>query len=445
MEEVRVGLFGLGTVGTGVVRLLERNREIISRRLGAALVLRRIVDTDLTRDRELTLPAGMLTDRAEAVLDDPDVGVVVELIGGTGAARDVVLRALDAGKHVVTANKALLALHGEELFARARERGLKIAFEASVGGGIPVLRALREGLAANRIRSIYGIVNGTANYILTQMTRGGRDFETVLAEARARGYAEADPTYDVEGIDSAHKAAIMASLAFGTPVPLEEVYTEGISGIRPLDIEYAAGFGYKIKLLAITKEDRGEVEVRVHPTMIPERTLLARVDGVLNAIYVHGDAVGPTLYYGRGAGALPTASAVVGDLIEVARDLLHGGAARVPPQGFQAEARRRLRIRPMEDVRSRYFLRFTTADRPGVLSHISGILADHGISIASVIQKGRRADGPVPIVMMTHEARERDVTAALERIDALDVVASATVRIRVEEGDSAGAEDGEAG
>ncbi len=433
MKKIPVGLFGLGTIGTGVVQVLDENREIIARRLGAELFLKKIVDLDIETDRGIALDREILSTKGEEILKDPEIPVVIELIGGTGAAKKMVEAALSAGKHVVTANKALMAIHGEELCKTARRHGVKICFEASVGGGIPIIRTLKEGLPANRIESIYGIVNGTANYILTKMTGEGEAFDNVLKEAMAHGYAEADPTYDVEGIDSAHKLAILASLAFGTPIPFDQVYTEGISRITPLDIEYARSFGYKIKLLGITKASDDSIEARVHPTMIPERTLLAQVDGVLNAIYVNGNAVGPTLYYGKGAGALPTASAVVGDLVEIARDLLHGGTERVPLGSFPEENRQPLVVRAMDDVRTRYFLRFATADRPGVLSKISGILSDFGISISSVIQKGRKTDGPVPIVMVTHMARERDVKDALDRIDALEMTADQTVLIRIED------------
>ncbi|MDX1763752.1 MAG: homoserine dehydrogenase [bacterium] len=433
MIKIAAGLFGLGTIGAGVVKVLRQNREIIARRLGAEIELKTIVDLDIASDRGVDLDGINLSRDKADILKDPEIQIVIELIGGTTAARDIVKEALAVGKHVVTANKALLAVCGEELYGMAGDQEVKIGFEASVGGGIPIIRNIREGFGANRIESIYGIVNGTANYILTQMTDGGAGFEAVLKEAMAKGYAEADPTYDVEGIDSAHKLAILASLAFGTPIPLDAVYTEGISEISPTDIDYARSFGYRIKLLGITKQLNGEVEVRVHPTMIPDSTLLAQVDGVLNAIYVNGDAVGPTLSYGRGAGDLPTASAVIGDLMEICRDILYGGARRVSPCAYPLENRETLPIRQMDDVVSKYFLRFTTVDQPGVLSTIAGILARHGISIASVIQKGRKPEGPVPIVMMTHVARERNVKMALTEIDGLPEVCARTVQIRVED------------
>ncbi len=433
MKTIEAGLFGFGTIGTGVVRVLRENEEMIRRRLGATIRIRKIVDLDIETDRGVPIDPGVLSTHADEILGDPAISIVIELVGGTTASRKIVSEALAAGKHVVTANKALLAVHGEELYALAARKGVGIGFEASVGGGIPILRCIREGLAANQIESIYGIVNGTANYILTRMTEEGMDFDSVLREAMARGYAEADPTYDIEGIDSAHKLAVLANLAFGTPIPFDRIYIEGISGITPLDIEYARQFGYKIKLFGITKLVNGEVEARVHPTMIPESDLLAQVDGVLNAVYVEGNAVGPTLYYGKGAGDLPTASAVIGDLIEIGREILHGGTSQVPPLSFLPENRRTIPLREMDNVHSRYFLRFTTVDRPGVLSRLSGILAEHTISIASMIQTARTPDSPVPIVMITHRAREKDVKEALVEIDRLDLVAAKTALIRIED------------
>jgi homoserine dehydrogenase len=433
MHQIPIGIFGLGTIGTGVMRVLENNGALIRRRLGAEIAVRKIVDLDITTDRGVSIAPGLLSTRADDILKDPEIQIVVELIGGTGASRDVVRQALTAGKHVVTANKALLAEHGEELYTLAQQHRRRIAFEASVGGGIPIVQAIREGLAANRIESIYGIVNGTANYILTQMTDAGAPFESVLKEAMAHGYAEADPSYDIEGIDSAHKLAVLASLAFGTPVALDQVYTEGISRITPVDIDYARNFGYKIKLLGITKLVNGEVEARVHPTMISEKSLLAQVDGVLNAIYVNGDAVGPSLYYGKGAGAMPTASAVISDLIDISRDILHGVLGRVPPAAYLQGSREPIPVRNMDNVRCRYFLRFATVDEPGVLSRIAGVLAQHQISIASVIQKGRRADGPVPIVMITHRAEERNVKNSLQETDSLEITRDKTVLIRIED------------
>jgi homoserine dehydrogenase len=429
---VKIGIIGFGTVATGAVRILQGHAETIRRRLGASIDLVRVADLDTTRDRGVKLPKGVLTADARQVLDDPEIEVVVELIGGYNPAREYILEAIGKGKHVVTANKALLAVHGEEIFRAAEERGVTLGFEGSVGGGIPIIRSIKEGLAADELIGIYGIVNGTSNYILTRMSEEGKPFAEVLAEAKQLGYAEADPTLDVEGIDSAHKLGILAALAFGTPVPFKEIYTEGISRITPLDITFAHDFGYTVKLLAIAKANGEEIEVRVHPTMIPKGYLLARVGGVFNAIYLVGKGVGETLFYGRGAGSLPTGSAVVGDLIEIGRGILAGVSRRLPPMSYQASARSTLRIRPMEELSSLYYLRFMAEDRPGVLSKIAGVLGESRISISSVLQKGRKEVGTVPVVMMTHTARERDVRQALTKIDKMPYVSEPTVFIRVE-------------
>jgi len=434
-KRISIGLIGLGTVGGGVVRLLRENAEVIERRLGVPVVLKKAADLDASRAKALKLGKGIYTTDAKEVINDPDVDVVVELIGGYEPAKKFILEALRHGKPVVTANKALLAMHGEELYRAAHMAGTSIGFEASVGGGIPIIGALKQGLAANDIQSIYGIINGTSNYILTKMTDEGRGFAEVLKEAQSLGYAEADPTFDVEGIDPAHKLAVLANLAFGTPVEFSHIYTEGISGILPEDIEHARELGYKIKLLAITKVVNGEIEARVHPTMLPEDYLIAKVDGVFNAIYVVGDALGPAMFYGRGAGDMPTASAVVSDVMDIARDILSGSGGRVPVLGFKDDGRRAIKIRPIGKVRCRYYLRFTALDRPGVLSKISGVLGKHDISISSVIQKGREAGGAVPIVMMTHEAVERNLRKALDKLDRMDVIAGKTVVIRVEGGE----------
>ena len=435
-SSIGVGLIGFGTVGSGVVKLLRQNADLLRRRLGVPIELIKVADLDVTRDRGVSLPAGVLTTSADEVLAHPAIDVVIELIGGIEPARRYLLTAMARGKHVVTANKALLASAGEELFAAAAAHGVDFEFEGSVGGGIPIIRALKEGLSANRIESIYGIINGTSNFILTKMTDERKPFAEVLAEAQRAGYAEADPTSDVEGVDSANKLAILVALAFGTPVNLKEIYTEGISAIAPVDIEFAREFGYRIKLLAIAKAQQGAIEARVHPTMIPEDYLLAQVGGVFNAIYVVGDYVGQGLFYGRGAGDQPTASAVVSDVIEIGRDLLKGVAGRVPPAAYPAEERRHLRLIAMDEITSLYYLRFAALDHPGVLSTISGVLGTYNISISSVIQKGRKAGGPVPVVMMTHRARERDVRRALAEIDGLSAVLDKTVLIRVEgEGD----------
>lgn len=434
---IKVGLIGLGTVGTGVVKLIQANQDLIRRRLGCRLELVRIVDKDIKRDRGVSLPKGVLTTKVQDLIADPEIEIVVELIGGHDPAKKFILSAFAHHKHVVTANKALLAVHGEEIFEAAERAGCDLGFEGSVGGGIPIIRAVKEGLAANKILSIYGIINGTSNYILTQMTDERRPFKEVLAEAQKRGYAEADPSFDVEGIDSAHKLAILVTLSFGTPVTFKEIYAEGITQITPLDIEYARELGYQIKLLAIAKWNKkndinAEIEARVHPTMIPEDYLIATVRGVYNAIYLMGDGVGETLFYGKGAGAMPTASAVVSDLIEIGRNILTGSSGRVPVAAFQKKDRRPIRLRPMDEIQSLYYLRFMAEDRPGVLSKISGILGKHNISISQVLQKGRKQVGHVPVVMMTHQAVEQDVRSALAEIDETSFVSGKTVLIRVE-------------
>lgn len=440
-DRIAVGLIGFGTVGTGVAKVLTANAGPIRRRLGVPLDLVKVADLDLTADRGITLPPGVLTANVREVIDDPGIDIVIELIGGYDPAKRFLLDAMAKGKHVVTANKALLAVHGEELYQAASRAGVDIGFEASVCGGIPILRALTEGLAANRVQSLYGIVNGTSNFILTRMTEAGRPFEEVLAEAQQAGYAEADPTFDVAGVDAAHKLAILVNLAFGTPVNFKDVFVEGITGIAPMDIAYATEFGYTIKLLAIAKVQGGgqtdqeapaEIEARVHPTMIPNDSPLARVGGVYNAIQVTGDAVGDIMLYGRGAGSLPTASAVVSDVVDIARNVLSGATRRVPSCGFQADQRRPLRIRPIEDVTGLYYLRFMVLDRPGVLSQLSGALGKHDISISSVLQRGRKVGQTVPVVMMTHTAIERNVQAALREINAMPFVSAPTTLVRVE-------------
>jgi homoserine dehydrogenase len=430
---VGVGMIGFGTVGTGVATILSRNAALIRRRVGVPVELVRVADLDVARDRGVALAPGVLTNDAKALLEDPAVDVVLELIGGYEPAKRFILDAIARKKSVVTANKALLAVHGEELFEAAARNRVDLRFEASVGGGIPVIRALTEGLAANSMLSMYGIINGTSNYILSRMTREGQSFQSVLAEAQRAGYAEADPSFDVAGIDSAHKLAIMVTLAYGTPVNVKDLYTEGITGLTPLDIEYARAFGYTIKLLGIAKfQPNGEIEARVHPTMIPSASPVAQVDGVYNAIHLVGDAVGDIVLYGQGAGSLPTGSAVVGDVIEIARNVLAGSTGRVPPASFQADHRRPLRLRPIEEIASLYYLRFMVSDRPGVLSQISGVLGTHGISISSVIQKGREEGQTVPVVIMTHVASERDVQAALREINRMPFIAEPTTLVRVE-------------
>jgi homoserine dehydrogenase len=433
VNDVRIGLLGLGTVGAGVVKILQTQREMLQERAGARLSLAAIADTDLTRPREgLDIGALPMVGDAARVLEDPAIHVVVELVGGLEPARTFILRALAAGKHVVTANKALLAHHGAELYEEARRRGVALAFEAAVAGGIPLIRAVKDGLVANRVLSLAGIVNGTCNYILSKMTDEGLDFSLVLKEAQAHGYAEADPTLDIEGMDSAHKLQILVALAFRTFIDLKHIHTEGITRVTAQDIDYARELGYRIKLLAIAKAAEQGVEVRVHPTMIPAASPLAAVAGVFNAIFLTGDAVGDLMFYGRGAGQMPTASAVWSDVLEIARRVAHGIpslALELPSVGPQPPA-----LMPMDAIRCCYYLRVMMQDRPGALSRVTGILGDNDISIANVIQKGRGTREAVPVVMLTHEARERDMRAALAAIDALPDVATPTTMIRVEGG-----------
>ena len=431
MKDVRIGLLGLGTVGAGVVKILQTRREMLEERAGGRLTLAAIADADLTRPREgLDLGALPMVNDAARILDDPTVHVVIELVGGLEPARTFILKALAAGKHVVTANKALLAHHGAELYEAARRRGVSLGFEAAVAGGIPLIRAVKDGLPANRILSTFGIVNGTCNYILSKMTDEGRDFGEVLKEAQAHGYAEADPTLDIEGLDSAHKLQILATLAFRTAVDLKDIYTEGITAISQQDVVNAGELGYRIKLLAIAKASEGALEVRVHPTMIPASSPLAAVSGVFNAVFMTGDNVGNLMFYGRGAGQLPTASAVWSDALEIARREAHGIPAL--ESDLPSLARHSLPLRPVDEIRSAYYLRVMALDRPGVLAQVAGILGQNDISLVSVLQKERARTEAVPVVMMTHEARERDMRAALAAIDKLPVVASRSTMIRVE-------------
>ncbi len=427
---VSVGIIGFGTVGTGVARILLKKHKELERRIGFPLMLSRIADLDTKKDRGIKLPKNILIKDSETVLNDPEIDIVVELIGGIHPAKELILRAIKKGKHVVTANKALLATEGQEIFKAAKKNRVGVGFEAAVAGGIPIIKIVRESLVGNRIQEIYGIINGTSNYILTKMTEEGVDFSNALKEAKALGYAEADPTLDVEGIDPAHKLAILASLSFGVPFSFKKIYTEGITGITPLDIQFASEFGYKIKLLAIAKQADREVEVRVHPTMLPDDYLISSVNGVFNAVYIEGDAIGQALYYGRGAGEMPTGSAVVSDIVDIARDIKSGAAGRI--QGLGMPERTDLRIKKMEDVYTCYYFRFSAIDKPGVLSRISGILGSHNISIKSMIQKGRKKEKTVPVVMMTHRAKEKDVVQALKEINKLPVVSGKTVYLRVE-------------
>lgn len=431
-SRIGVGIVGFGTVGTGVATILLRNAALIRRRVGIPIELVRIADLDIVRDRGLALSPGLLTTDLKAVLTDPDIDIVIELIGGYDTAKRVIMEAIAAGKHVVTANKALLALHGEEIFDAATRKGVDMGFEASVGGGIPVIRALTEGLAGNTIESIYGIINGTSNYILSKMTHEGQGFQEVLQDAQHAGYAEADPTFDVAGIDSAHKLAVLVNLAYGTPVNFKDIYTEGITGITPTDIAYAKQFGCTIKLLGIAKLVDGEIEARVHPTMLPSTSPIAQVEDVYNAIQVVGDAVGDVVLYGRGAGSLPTGSAVVSDVIAIGRNVLKGTVGRVPAASFQQDQRRPIRLRPMEEISSLYYLRFTVVDRPGVLAQIAGELGRCGISISSMVQEGRCEGQTVPVVIKTHSAKERDVQTALREINRKPFVSEPTMLIRVE-------------
>jgi homoserine dehydrogenase len=435
---VGVGLVGLGTIGTGVVKVLRRNADVIAQRLGFPLHLVRIADLDTARDRGVDLSGVRFDSDAEGLIRDPEVEIVIELIGGTGAARKITLAAIEQGKHVVTANKALLALHGKEIFAAAAGRGVDVAFEASVGGGIPILRSLREGLAANRIESLHGIVNGTTNFMLTEMEKSGAAFDVVLKRAQELGYAEADPSADVDGIDAAHKLTLLIAMAFGAQLSAKEVPTEGIRGITPLDFEAADEFGYRIKMLAIGRErasldGKRRIEARVHPTLIPADSLLSKVDGAMNAIAVHGDAVGRTLFYGAGAGELPTASAVVGDLMEIAREIRRGSRGRVAPLSFLPDHLEPLPVMPLGELVGRCYLVFQAADRPGVLGHIASALGEHGISIESVLQKRAAASGSVPVLVFTHPAREDAVRRALATVDRLPEIAAPTRLVRIEE------------
>jgi homoserine dehydrogenase len=436
MKAVGVGLLGFGTIGTGVAKVLQQNAEVIEDRLGFPLRLLRIADIDTDTDRGIDLRNVHFDSDGAALIEDPAVQIVIELIGGYDIARRFTLQAIEAGKHVVTANKALLALHGGEIFAAAGKRGVDVAFEAAVGGGIPVLRALREGLAANRIESVQGILNGTTNFVLSQMERTQEEFAVVLKRAQELGYAEADPTFDVEGIDAAHKLALLAAMAFGVRVDFEQIHTEGIRGLLPVDFEAASEFGFRIKLLAIARASGadGGIEARVHPTLLPVKSMLAAVDGAMNAIEIRGDAVGRTLYYGAGAGQLPTASAVVGDLMEISREIQRGRSGRVAPLSYPFGDLKERPVTPLGDLESRCYLRFTAVDRPGVLSHITGALGEAGIGIESVVQKHRGGAGEsVPVLVFTYRAREAALRQALERIDGLPDVTAPTCLIRIEE------------
>lgn len=434
METVNVGIIGFGTVGAGAFEVLVANRRMIASRVGAEVAVKRIADLDITTDRGISVrpDPSLFTRDAMDIIRDPEIQVVVELIGGIETARTLILEAMHAGKHVVTANKALLAECGEEIYRTAEMHGVGLGFEASVGGGIPIIGALKGGLSANRIQSCIGILNGTSNFILTKMTQEDLPFQEAVSQAVRLGFAEDPPTLDVDGTDAAHKLAIIIALAFGAPVSFEEIFREGIVALTPDDIRFADEFGYRIKLLAIAKDRNDRIEARVHAAMIPKDHILANVNDAFNAIYLEGDFVGPNLYYGLGAGRRPTGSAVASDIIALARHIRSGSPVRTPPLAHVNGPVRKIVIEPIEDLVTPYYFRVSAMDRPGVLSRIAGILADHNISIASVIQKGRGRKGPVPIVMLTHEAKESGVRKAISLIDGLDVVAEKTVVIRVE-------------
>lgn len=433
MKPVKVGLLGLGTVGGGTVNVLKRNAAEIARRAGREIIITRASAKDLGKQRICDTQGIILTTDPMDIINDPEIDIVLELIGGAGPVKDMVLKAIENGKHVVTANKSLIALHGNEIFAKASEKGVIVAFEAAVAGGIPIIKAIREGLSGNQIQWLAGIINGTGNFILTEMRDKGRDFDDVLAEAQALGYAEADPTFDVEGIDAGHKLTILASIAFGIPLQFEKVYTEGITQITRLDVEYAEQLGYRIKHLGIARKTPEGIELRVHPTLIPERRLIANVNGVMNAVLVKGDAVGATLYYGAGAGAEPTASAVVADVIDVVRALTSDPENRVPHLAFQADSLHDIPVLTSDRFKSSYYLRLSAEDKPGVLADVTRILAEHLISIEAIIQKEPLGDETaMPIIMLTQITLEKEMSAAIAEIEALNTVTGKVNRIRLE-------------
>ena len=432
MKKINIGLLGCGTIGTGVAKILINNSDLIRSRVGADLNLKYVADIDLNTNRGIRFDTGVFISDAYKVVNDPDIDIIIELIGGEGIARELILKAMDTGKQIVTANKALLAVHGNTIFKAATEKGVDLAFEAGVGGCLPIIKSLRESLVGNHIKSMAGILNGTCNYILSKSTDDGISFETVLAEAQKNGYAEADPSLDIEGIDTAHKLAILTSLAYGMEINFKDIYIEGISNIDPMDIDFAGQFGYRIKLLAISKNMGHAIEARVHPTMIPFDNPLSSVNGTLNAVTISGDAIGDMMLYGYGAGMMPTASAVVSDTVDLARNLLTGSRGRVPLLSYQMNHIRKIPVMRVDEIRTNYYFRFAAIDRPGVLSKVSGILGDYDISIKSVHQKGRKTKGSVPIVMLTHLAKEADVQKALSEIMNLDVVDAKPVLIRIE-------------
>jgi len=433
LKPVNIGVLGLGTVGGGTVNVLKRNAEEIARRAGREIMVSRASARNLTQQRICDTQGIALTADPFEIVNDPEIDVVVELIGGYDLAKQLVLSAIANGKHVVTANKALIALHGNEIFAEASKKGVMVLFEAAVAGGIPIIKAIREGLAGNQIQWLAGIINGTGNFILTEMRDKGRDFADVLQEAQALGYAEADPTFDVEGIDAAHKLTILASIAFGIPLQFDKVFTEGITQITRADVEYAEQLGYRIKHLGIARKSEKGIELRVHPTLIPKRRLIANVDGVMNAVLVSGDAVGPTLYYGAGAGAEPTASAVVADVVDVVRAMTSDPENRVPHLAFQPEAIVDIPVLPADAIKTAYYLRLTADDKPGVLADVSRILAAHQISIEALIQKEPpQGETSVPIIMLTQQTLEKEMNAAMAEIEALATVSGKVARIRLE-------------
>ena len=433
MKPIQVGLLGIGTVGSGVFTVLARNQEEIKRRAGRGIRIHTVADLNTQRAQELVKGQAEVVDDARKVIQNPEIDIVVELIGGYGIAKDLVLEAIAAGKHVVTANKALIAVHGNEIFKAAHAKGVMVAFEAAVAGGIPIIKALREGLSANRIEWIAGIINGTTNFILSEMRDKGLDFNTVLKEAQRLGYAEADPTFDIEGIDAAHKATIMSAIAFGVPMQFAQAHVEGITQLSAVDIKYAEQLGYRIKLLGITKKNPNGIELRVHPTLVPTKRLLANVEGAMNAVQVHGDAVGTTLYYGKGAGSEPTASAVIADLVDVTRLQTADPENRVPHLAFQPDAVQNIPILPMAEVTTSYYLRFAVADQAGVLAEITRILAAHGVSIDALLQKeAAEGESQTDLVILTHETKEKNMMAAITEMQALKTVLGEIIKIRLE-------------
>jgi homoserine dehydrogenase len=433
MKPVKIGILGLGTVGSGTVNVLSRNAKEIARRAGREIQVVQAAARDVSKKRACPTEGIEITQKPEDIVNNPDIDVVIELIGGYDLAKDLVLKAIENGKHVVTANKALIAVHGNEIFQAAQDKGVMVAFEAAVAGGIPIIKAIREGLAGNNIEWLAGIINGTGNYILTEMRDKGRDFADVLKEAQELGYAEADPTFDVEGVDAAHKLTILAAIAFGIPLQFDSAYMEGISKVTESDVEYAQAFGYRIKHLGIARKTDKGVELRVHPTLVPERRLIANVDGVMNAVLVKGDAVGPTLYYGAGAGDEPTASAVVADIVDVVRALTTDPTNRVPHLAFQADALSDLPILNMEEVETSYYLRMQVIDKPGVMADVTRILGARSISIEAMLQKETEVSGDTAsVIILTHKVIEKNMNDAITEIEALDSIEGDVMRIRIE-------------